>query len=310
MRVLPTIASGLLVAGMILCVRPAMADEADRLFSEGAAAFEAGKAPEALKSFQAAWELRKSYDLASAMAQAELAMGMNRDAAEHLSYALRNFAVTAKPEKRALLEKAFADVRTKLATLHITANVDGAEVRVNGASIGKTPLEPEVFADAGTVTVEVEADGHENARRSLDAKTGETQDVTLTLPPKARSMVPAIVLGGGAVVAASVGVGLLVASGDRRGEAERMRDNLVATYGSKPCGQAAAADQCKATEATIRERVNLGNLGVGVLGGAGALAGGAVVYWLVARRTPAAARVGVLPVLGEHAGGLIVHGSF
>lgn len=310
MRVLHNIASGLLVAGMLLLACPASADEADRLFTEGASAFEAGKADEALKSFQAAWKLRKSYDLASAMAQAELALGMNRDAATHLSYALRNFAVTAKSEKRAPLEQAFAEVRKKVATLHITANIDGAEVRVNGVSIGKTPLEPEVFADAGTVIVDVQADGHENVRKSVEAKTGETHDITLTLTPKSRSMVPAMVLGGGALVVAGVGVGLLVVSADRRSEAERMRDDLVATYGSKPCGQAAAADQCKATEATIRARVNLGNVGVGVLGGAGALAGGAVVYWLVARRTPAPTQLGLLPVLGQDGGGLIVHGNF
>src|SRR5258707_760157 len=122
-------------------------------------------------------------------------------------------------------------------------------------------------------------------------------------------MLPAIVLGGAAAVAVGVGAGLLVASGGKRSDAERMRDDLVTKYGSKPCSDVSAIDQCNATVATLRARVDLGNAGVGVMVGAGVLAASAVTYWLVARRAAAPPQVGLVPVVGRDGGGIFLHGS-
>ena len=219
MRHLSLASSTIALMATLMFARPALADEADRLFAEGAAAFEAGKSEEALKSFQAAWALRKSYDLAAGLAQAELALGKNRDAAEHLSYALRNFAVTAKPEKREPLEKALTELKTKLVTLHIHVNVEGAEVRINGVRIGRAPVDTDVFADAGSVTIVASAEGYDDAKQSLEGQKGQTQEVTLSLMPKAQSTaVPAYVAFGAGGVGLVLGIVTAAIGGVKAGD--------------------------------------------------------------------------------------------
>jgi tetratricopeptide (TPR) repeat protein len=311
MRIWQKLLPIVLLPASLLCVGPVSADEADRLFTQGATAFEAGKTEEALKNFREAWALRKSYDLASAMAQAELLLGRHRDAAEHLSYALRNFAITAKPEKRAPLEKALAEVRTKIVALRIKATIDGAEVRLNGHALGKTPLEQEVFAEPGAITVELRAEGHDDARQTLDAKAGTTQDVTLAPAPKTRSMVPAVILGGVSVVGLGVGAGLAIASTDQGTEALKLRDAYIAKHGAKPCSDVAGATtDCNAIGDRLRAQDALGNASIGVFVGSGVVAAGAVGYWLWARRNPARAQVRAWPAIGATGAGMIIEGRF
>jgi hypothetical protein len=305
------ILAGLLVACSLAIAQPAAADEADQLFDAGVASFEAGKTEDALKSFQAAWKLRKSYDLAAAMAQAELLLGKDRDAAEHLAYALRNFAVTAKPEKRARLEAAMAEVRAKVVTLHIRSNVDGADVRVNGASIGRTPLEPDVFAEPGTVLIEARADGYEDLRLSFDGKKGEERGVTLALTARTRSLLPAFVLGGVAVAAAGVGAGLAAVSTSKGAEAIQLRDAYVAAHGSKPCSAVPdSSTECGAIGDRLRAQDAFGNAAIGVFIGAGVAAAGAAGYAIFARRPPSATGVRAWPSVGTNGGGLVLTGSF
>jgi len=68
------------------------------LYRKAAAAFGAGKYEDAQVLLLEAWHLRRSYDVAAALGQAELELKRYRDAAEHLQYAVKNFA-PVKSEK-------------------------------------------------------------------------------------------------------------------------------------------------------------------------------------------------------------------
>src|SRR4051812_2896716 len=57
---------------------------------------------EAEPLFQQAWALKHSYDIGGNLGLAELALGKYRDAAEHLSYALKTFPANGKGPHREL----------------------------------------------------------------------------------------------------------------------------------------------------------------------------------------------------------------
>lgn len=163
---------------------PSFADEADRLFAEGGAAFDAQKYEDALRAFEAAWKLRQSYDIAGALAQAEMQTGKHRDAAQHLAFALRTFPATGNGDLRRTLEAAFAGLKKEVASVRVLVNVDGADVRVDGVSVGRTPLADEVFVGPGTRIVEARLARHVSASRKLDAKKGVAEKVELVLLPE------------------------------------------------------------------------------------------------------------------------------
>src|SRR5690242_465502 len=59
---------------------------------------------EAEPLFRQAWALKHSYDIGGNLGLAELALGKHRDAAEHLSYALKTFPANGKGPHRELLQ--------------------------------------------------------------------------------------------------------------------------------------------------------------------------------------------------------------
>src|SRR5690242_11913564 len=58
-------------------------DEATKLYKQGHDLYEQGKPAEAEKAYQAAWDLRQSFDVAANLGNVELVIGQTRDAAEH-----------------------------------------------------------------------------------------------------------------------------------------------------------------------------------------------------------------------------------
>ena len=73
-----------------------------------------------------------------------------RAAAEHLSYAIREFPAGGRPGLRDALIKRLADVRRAVGALRIQVNKPGADVLIDGSSIWLTPLPGEVFVDRAT----------------------------------------------------------------------------------------------------------------------------------------------------------------
>jgi tetratricopeptide (TPR) repeat protein len=282
------------------------------LFRRANKLYDAGKFAEAETLYREAWALSKSWDIACNLGAVELDLGKHRDAAEHLAYALREYPAGGKQTQRQALQERLQEARAHVGTLRVRVNVEGAEVSINGTSIGKTPLPPEVFVNPGAVAIDVRSDGYEPAKKTTEAKKGEAQDITITLTPKPRpSVAPAFVLGGLAIVGVGVGTGLMVASNDKANDAAKRLDQLVGTYGAKPCDNPAASSECTTTADTLRARDTLGNAAIGAFVGSGVAAAAGLGYWLITRREPTkTGRVQALPVVSSNAGGVVVLGSF
>ena len=63
----------------------------------------------------------------------------------------------------------------------VAANVKGAEVFVDGKSVGMAPLEDEVFVEPGARTIEAKLAGYVDGKKKIDAAKGSMLTVTLSL---------------------------------------------------------------------------------------------------------------------------------
>lgn len=162
-----------------------VAQRADALFSKGKALYASGKTREAYETLSAAWGSKKSYDIAANLGSAELTLAMYRDAAEHFSYALRTFPATGNKKQLAATKQLFEKARAHVGGLTIKVSVDGAEVFVDGKSIGHSPIQDQIFVDAGERAIEAKLAGYEPSTQTVKLANGGSQAIVVTLAPTA-----------------------------------------------------------------------------------------------------------------------------
>lgn len=150
---------------------------------------------QALAVFERAVELDPSAQALAQRALAEQALGHWLDAAEHLEQALEQVDDPWIAEHRAALEAARDEIAAQLGMLEVSCNVAGAEVRIDGRLLGRTPLAAPLRVVAGQSAVQISAPGFLDITRrvDVDARRLSRLDVTLiaTSPPDARPAEPA-----------------------------------------------------------------------------------------------------------------------
>ncbi|HEY6728952.1 MAG TPA: PEGA domain-containing protein [Polyangiaceae bacterium] len=321
-------------------------DQAVVHFNEGNEAFRRGDTHQAYKQYKTAWELHRTFDIACNLGRAEAELGKLTQAASHLAYCLDHFSSSPQQDLQAARRRyaeLFATVRTQVSSLRLEVAQDGAEVFVNGTSIGTTPLEQDVFVLPGTQLVELELDGYQRVRREIPASAGEKRRLELQLVPlpevsaaaplrahqngssTSRGDVPShgvsarsIALVSGAVLTAAgagVGLGFYLQGAKLDDEASVLRERIESESAPNPnpCADAAAA-ACGQLNATIdrRDRAwtisTVGFVGMGVFG-LGTLA--TWLWWPTAptesSRTQASTTL--VPVLSGHQLGAAISGT-
>lgn len=291
------------------------AKQADKHFLLGKEQLKAGNVREAYTEYKAAWDLKRSYDIAANLGNVEFELGMPRDAAEHLSFALKNAAVSVPQDKIEKIKARLAEAKNLVGATKVQVNIDGAEVFIDGRSVGRSPLSEELYVDPGPCTVEAKLAGHDNARETVDFRRATTRTVLLTLrltgsagpaasasgsgsartpppPPPGKSLLPAgIGLGLGAV-----GVGLGIAgfalSAAKGGEIDTLKTSLDALDTHKNhsvCQRSSAPSDCGALDDAYRAQGTFRNLGLAGLAVTGVAALGTTVYLLYPSARPEAA---------------------
>ena len=305
-------------------------DDADRLFREANELYKQKKFAEAEAAYEKAFAKKPAHDIAANLGYAEMNQNKLVEAAEHLSYAVRIWPPTGKDDKRQGAMDRLAKVKAEIATLTIDVSVSGAHVLVGDRDVGTSPLAAEVFAEPGKIVVRAKREGYVDAERSLDAAKGSAQTVTIamvTIPTSApsvtatasatptvevpqRSLVPAVLLGGAAVIAAGVGIGLDVDAASRDAEAKQISQDILASKHSCVAGAANFDARCAALAKSTDAAQLQSLVGVGLLAGAGVLAAGAALYWLFPRPAPLKVSLSVRPSTSQPAGMIGVSGSF
>jgi hypothetical protein len=159
-------------------------ERADSSFRRGREAAQRGAWAEAHAHYREAWSVKQSHDIAANLGQAEMKLGLYRDAAQHLAFALRHFPVTADAGAvRTRIEQTFRDAKRRVVSVHVVVSRAQATVSVDGTPIGHSPLPSEVYVEPGNHRIEAELAGHRTATADLSASAGEEKSLVLTLEP-------------------------------------------------------------------------------------------------------------------------------
>ncbi len=296
---------------------PKTLDRADELFEQAASEYDAGRFAQAQAKLDQAWSLKKTHDIAGNLGVVEVKLGMFARAAEHLTWALRHFPPTEADQARRGFEQQLATARAQCGAIRVRVNVDGAEVTVNGRSVGISPLADEVFVDPGTVNLKAQRDGYGAVQQSITVPKGQVRELPLTLTlrekPERRSIVPGAVLGavGGAAVIA--GIGLLAGSSSKASNARGVHDQIVEAGHDCTQGASTYDTRCDGLASTSKDANLFRDAGIGMMIGGGVVAAGAVTYFLWPQSSPSkgtAPSMRVLPVASSTGGGMFALGVF
>lgn len=292
---------------------------AEELFRKGNELYKASKWAEAEASYLEAWSLQRTYDLAANLGHTEFKLGKEREAAEHLSFALSNWPLTAKSEQRELAQQRFAEVRQKIGALSVRASVAGADVWIDNQRVGKTPLAAEMFVLPGKHTVRASLEGYEPVSQTIVVDQGGSREVALALQRLAvqRSDASgprkstALIVSGAVVSAAAVGagVGLTLAANGKGNEATGMREGLKHLEAGCPTLN---SDQCAQTKEALATQSLFSNLALAsfIVGGAAGVATFGYALWPTAGKSSQKFGVQVVPIVATSQGGLEVTGRF
>jgi hypothetical protein len=146
--------------------------EVDRIIDRGVELRESGKDAAALEEFRRAYELSHGGRALAQLALAEQALGQWIDAESHLKVALDSTTDRWVRANRQALEGALRAIQQRLGNLDLTVNVAGAQLRLNGADVGRMPLGQPARVVAGTVIVDLSADGYWPVQRSVLVPAG------------------------------------------------------------------------------------------------------------------------------------------
>ena len=158
----------------------AVTEIARQRYQEGVKDFDAGKWEEARGAFLQAYALKRSPAILLNLGLSELRTGKYyEDAGNHLQQFLRELPGAA-PDQRATAEKGIADVKRHSGLLVVVIDANGADVSLDGATVGRSPLLDPVFVKPGKHTVFAVYQG-KSAASVVDAKAGATSAATLNL---------------------------------------------------------------------------------------------------------------------------------
>jgi PEGA domain len=306
-------------------------ERASKWLSMGNKAFKDGKFAEAEKAYHEAFVLKQVYDIAGNLAMAEFAQSKHRDAAEHLALAIRLFPVTGEPSTREQMQKTFDQCKGKVGAVKVVVSTArGAQVSVDGKTVGEAPLADDVYLEPGKHTISVTAKGYKDASKDVEVKKGAEETVKLDLvllppevvvrnmpdkPPPPRSKKPAIVMGSVAVLAAGVGAAMMVVSGSKKTSAIDLSKHFPAN--ERPCSVDETKNPtngaCNELLGTASAVDTFHDAAIGLFVGAGVVGAAAVVYLLLP--PPAAKKAPVqglraTPLFGSGQAGFLLSGAF
>jgi len=183
----------LVAAAITLSSVPARADaaEVEKLITKGNDLRREGKPGAALPYFQQAYELTRTPRTAGQLGLAELSAGYPAEAFDHLTSALDAPNDPWTQRYRGMLSEALTKARARVGELVVAGRPSGAEVIVNGHTVGTLPLPSTIKLAASNAEVLVRAPGHIERREHVKIAIGRKEELTFNLEPVPKPVEPA-----------------------------------------------------------------------------------------------------------------------
>ncbi len=147
-------------------------DQARHLYDEAIQYGKRGEYRKAKASLSAAWALLKSWEIAVNLGSAEMRLGQYRDAAEHLTWGIRDGAAK-EGENYSPLVKAktlLTEAAGHVGQLKLLADEPGASIFVDGDVVGKSPLVDPLYLDPGIHVITARPANPERASLKLEVR--------------------------------------------------------------------------------------------------------------------------------------------
>lgn len=274
MKVLPTLAAVVvLFCALGAWPSPATAAAApaagsnqseDEIIGRGVKLRKAGDDQSARDLFRQAYDRFHSPRAAGQLGLAEQALGRWEEAEAHLREALQSPEDPWVKKNFETLTQDIQIVKSHVGRIEVTGQPEGAEIMVNGRSVGRLPLGGPVITSAGEVDVEARAGGYQPLVRKLALVGGQYQRIVVRLE---KVELPAAPSGGGTSSTATTAAGSSSAALARPIDAARtMGDGGARSLGgeSPPGGGEPGADATPGPLWTVGKWGSLSLAGVGL----------------------------------------------
>jgi hypothetical protein len=296
--------------------RPALAQDVETLFREGSEALSKKDFETAYDRLSKAWALRQTVDVAANLSVAERRTGRNRDAAEHLAFALAYFPPTGNQDVKRDLEATLTELKKGLAEVTVETE-EGASIKLAGRVVGRAPMLSPVYLDPGTHTVGAEI-GERKGSVTIKVVEGSSEKISIKLidpsategpveikakpkPAEPRPIWPAAVMGGVGGAALLVGVGLSIGAELERSSGEDLEETCI------PVTESCRSEgQGKYDNWALFHNISFGMYGLAAAAGLGL----GLYLGLPDEGATSSETVGFLPMLGPDVAGASVSGTF
>ncbi len=294
--------------------------EFEKHFQAGQAAAKANRWDAARQEFLQAFDLKPDHaQTVALLAQAEMATGRHREAAEHLDIFL-DYAVGITPADRKVSEDLLIEAQSKLAIVTIKVDKPGAKISVDGRGLGTSPLPEPVLVDAGHRRFEAEGpDGRARLDADLEPRTTPTINLVLKAPPtqvirESQTWRTGAIFGGLGlgVVGVGVGVGFLVGASAKNSEASTLSEEIRFDRSTEEalCPPTSADARCSTLLGLQNRRDAFSSVALAGFIVGGVATAGSIVLWLTApNKTTAPNKKNAVLVLPSP-GGVLVTGTF
>ncbi|HEX3852620.1 MAG TPA: tetratricopeptide repeat protein, partial [Polyangiaceae bacterium] len=290
-------------------------ERANLLFKKGKVAFNEGKYTDALRIYDEAWQLKQSPDIAANLAQTEAELGKHRDAAEHFAFALAHLLPSSTDEQKKALAEGLEIEKKDVGTLHVTLEPADAALNVDDAPV-TLPTNGDIYVEPGDHHASVTRDGYQLNQQTVHVSKGGARVLWIRLEPadgataaptssaetgtnlsaesppestnrpsiadsggsSGRSLVPAFVGGGVAVVGAAAGIGFLLSGNSHANKADNLANGIP---GQSGCGTGTLhSDDCAVLHDENQSGASARRLETVSFGVAGAAVVATVIYLL------------------------------
>jgi hypothetical protein len=303
---------------------------ARKRFQEGVAAADAGNYEAARVAFQQAYALKSHPSVLQNLGQSELRTGRHVEAARHLALFLSDAGV-GTPQEREAVRASLAEAETKAGKLVIDVDVEGAEVTVDGETIGRSPFAAPFYFEPGRRSLRVRRAGYREVSQTQQIAAGRATQVKIVMsadqgdsgvlerpvfPDVAAPLEPQwptekkIVFASGAgltLVALGVGIGFNMKGDSLQSDAKERLLYVNANAGRTGCS-GSTMPACGELDDLLDRRNQANKIATGAFVAAGVLGTATVVTTLLWPRGKQP--VTVAPAAQAGGGGLVLRGEF
>jgi|GEM_PF-522658 len=158
-------------------------EKARQHFQRGIDSYRDGDLATALIEFKRAYSTAPNFRLLYNLGQVSADLRDYPAAERYLSQYLEESRNALDEARKLSVQDELAKVRARIAYVHLTSNVEGAEVLVDDVLVGRTPIQAPVHVSTGRRRITGRAPGHAPVTQIVDAAGGEDVPVTLHLQP-------------------------------------------------------------------------------------------------------------------------------